>query len=226
LPRASIDRVGVSGGLQTHPSPALLFRARFERAQVDTAEDAERGTPAVRDEVMTLGGLVRWDRLDDHWAPTRGASASLEADHSVPGLGATQDYWRALATARWAKALGRAGTVELGGLLFISGGALPESEQLQFGGPAVAPGFPRDGLWAPQGAALSVSDRIALAGRLELVLRAGVSGVWQERSAIRLDSLEPGFGAGLHHPTPLGPLELEWGHADGRSRVYVSLGWR
>jgi NTE family protein len=226
LPRASFDRLGVSGGLQTHPTAALLFRTRFERARVDTAENDELGTPASREEIMTVGGLVRWDRLDDHWEPTRGASASLEADHSVPGLGATHDYWRAQATVRWATALGRAGTLELGGLAFTSGGALPLSEQTQFGGPALAPGFPRDGLWAPYGGALALSDRIALVGRLRLVLRAGLSGTWDERSAISLDSAEAGFGVGLHHPTPLGPLELEWGHAQGRSQVYVSLGWR
>src|SRR6185295_5140938 len=84
LPRASFDRLGVNGGLQTHPSPELLFRARFERARVDTAENAELGTVAAREQIMTLGGLVLWDRLDDHWAPTRGVSLSLEADHSVP----------------------------------------------------------------------------------------------------------------------------------------------
>jgi NTE family protein len=226
LPRASFDRLGASGGLQTHPSAALLLRARFERARVDTAESAELGTPASREEIMTLGGLVRWDRLDDHWAPTRGASVSLETDHSVPGLGATNEYWRALAAVRWATALGRAGALELSGLAFTSGGTLSESEQVQFGGPALAVGFPRDGLWGPHGGALSVSDRITLAGRLQIVLRAGVSGVWDQRSDVSLESAEAGFGAGLHHPTPLGPLQLEWGHAGGRSRVYVSLGWR
>jgi outer membrane protein assembly factor BamA len=226
LPRASIDRRGVSGGLQTHPSPSLLFRARFERARADTAEDPELGTPASREEIMTIGGLVLWDRLDDRWAPTRGASASLEADRSVTGLGATSDYWRAQATLRWAIPMGRAGTLEVSGLALTSGGTPPVSEQTQFGGPALLPGFARDELWDPYGGALSVSDRVTLLGRLQLVLRAGFGGAWDDRSSITLDSAEFGVGAGLHHPTPLGPLEVEWGHAQGRSRVYVSIGWR
>jgi NTE family protein len=225
LPRGEYDRLGVSGGLQTHPAPTLLFRARFERARVDTTESPETGLTADREEIMTVGALAFWDALDDYWEPKRGGWAALQADHSLTGLGATHDYWRARADLRWATTLGRAGTLELDALAFTSGGLLPLHEQFQFGGPVLVPGVPRDGLWGPHGGALALSQRVPLLGALQLVLRAGMGGVWEDRSSIDLDSAQHGLGAGLRHPTPLGPLAVEWGSAEGRSRFFVSIGY-
>jgi len=225
-PRGELDRVALTGGLQTHPSASLLFRARFERARVRTAALPAAGLGKGSVEIATVGALVVWDTLDDRWEPTRGAMAAFELDHSVGALGAEQDYWRAVASFRTTATLGRAGTVQLDGLGFTTGGAIPLHEQVQFGGPVLAPGLARDALWGPHGGALALSHRLDLLAGFQLVARAGAAGVWKGRSSIGLGSAQKGFGFGLRHASPVGPLALEWGRAGGRSRVFFSIGYR
>jgi hypothetical protein len=54
----------------------------------------------------------------------------------------------------------------------------------------------------------------------------GAAGAWAVRSEAAWSSLRRGFGVGLQHPTPVGPVGVEWGRADGRGRLFVSLGYR
>lgn len=224
LARAEFDRASLAGGLQTHPVASLLLRAGFERAHVGTSRHEAAGLLAGDVELATVGGLAVWDTLDDRWNATRGGMLSLQLDHGVRALGGELSYWRAVAAARGAVTLGRAGTLQLDALGFTSAEGIPLHEQVQFGGPVLIPGFARDALWGPHGGALAVSQRVSVAGGLQVIARAGVGGVWARRSDITPGSAARGFGVGVRHSSPVGPLALEWGRAGGRSRVYVSIG--
>lgn len=225
LARAQFDRTSVVAALQTHPSAALLFRGGFERARVTVAAHESARIAAGTDQIATLGALGVWDTLDDRWEATRGGMLSLQLDHSVRALGADERYWRALGSGRWARTFGRAGTLEVDALGFTSGGSIPLHEQVQLGGPVLVPGLDRDALWGPHGGGAALSQRVRLVGALELVLRAGVGGVWERRSDVSLSSAQHGVGIGLRHASPIGPLSLEWGRSGGGSQVYVSVGY-
>lgn len=226
LSRAEFDRAGVTAGAQTHLGPSLLLRAVFERARVGITAHPEAGMTSGHDSIATLGARVVWDTLDDRWRPTRGRRVSLALDHSVRSLGADHDYWRALGDARWCVGLGRAATAQLDALGFTSGGTLPRYEQVQLGGPVLAPGLQRDALWGPHAAAAAVSMRVPVLGGLQAVARAGAGGAWEERSQVSAGSARRGIGLGLQHDTPVGPVALEWGRSEGHSQVYFSIGYR
>jgi NTE family protein len=226
LPRAEYDRVGAAAGVQTHLGPSRLLRASFERAHVTAAGHAAAALAAGTTEVATLGARVAWDTVDDPSWPARGAALSLAYDRSITALGATFPYWRLRGEAEATHTLGRAGTLQLRGFGFTSAGALPVHEQPQIGGPALIPGLPRDALWAPHAAAAGLTHRLPLAGRLHLLTRVGTGGAWPSREAASFSSLRRGFSLGVQHPSPLGPLTLEWGRAEGRWRTYVALGYR
>jgi NTE family protein len=225
LARAEFDRASLVGALQTHPSSAVLLRGGFERARVQGSRHDAAGIVSGTDQVATLGALAAFDTLDDRWDPTHGGLLSLQVDHSLRALGADERYWRAVGHARAAWTLGRAGTLQLDGFGFTSGGDIPRHEQVQFGGPVLAPGQARDALWGQHGGGAALSQRIQVVGALQLVLRAGLAGVWERRSDVSLSSAARGVAAGLRHDTPVGPVALEWGHAQGHSRVYVSIGY-
>jgi NTE family protein len=225
LARAEFDRASITGALQTHPSSALLLRGGFERAHVRVARHEAAGIAAGTDAIATMGVLAAFDTLDDRWDPTRGGLLSLQVDHSLRALGAGESYWRAVGRARGARTLGRAGTLQLDALGFTSGGRIPLHEQVQFGGPALAPGLARDALWGPHGGGAALSQRIPIVGALQLVVRAGMAGVWERRSDVSLSSATRGVAVGLRHGSPLGPLSLEWGRARGQSHVYVAIGY-
>lgn len=225
LARAEFDRVALEGALQTHPLASLLLRGGFERAHVGSRAHDEAGIAEGEAELLTVGGLAVWDTLDDRWDPTHGAMVSLRADRGVRALGGDTVYWRALAAARAAVTIGRAGTLQLDALGFTSGENIPLHEQVQFGGPVLVPGVARDGLWGPHGGGIALSHRVRVVGGLQVVARAGLGGVWDERGEVSLDSARRGLGFGLRHSSPVGPLALEWGRQGGRSRVYVSIGY-
>jgi NTE family protein len=224
LARIEFDRVGVAGGAQTHLGPSRLLRVGFERAHVAIGAPAlgERGST----EVATLGARLAWDTLDEPAWPRHGVAVSLAYDRSLTSLGATHRYWRARAEGLLARRLGRAGTLQLQAFGFTSGGALPLHEQPQIGGPGLVPGLDRDALWGPHAAAAGLTHLLRLKGRLHLVTRVGAGNAWTTREAATFASLHRGVALGFQHPSPVGPLTVEWGRANGRGRVFVTLGYR
>jgi outer membrane translocation and assembly module TamA len=89
------------------------------------------------------------------------------------------------------------------------------------------PGRARDEQWGAQVLAGALRARRKVAGQLAVIARVGAGGAWALRRDVRLGALTLGAGLGLEHPTPLGPLALEYArHTGGRGSLYFSLGVR
>ncbi len=164
-----------------------------------------------------------WDTLDDAFAPERGGDVAVAFERGRRGWGDSHDAWRALLRGRYVAPLGL--RVDL--LTGLSGGALAPYDLFRLGGPDLVPGRARDEQWGAQALAIALRSRTRVVGRLALIGRAGAGGVWTRRRDVGLGDLTVGAGVGLEHPTPLGPLSLEYArHGDGRGSLYFAVGLR
>lgn len=68
---------------------------------------------------------------------------------------------------------------------------------------------------------------VDLASVARLYGRVGAGGTWERPGEITLDTAIVGGGLGLTVTTPIGPLQLDYGWAEGgRNRLYFAIGWQ
>jgi NTE family protein len=230
LNRARFQRLGARLTLRRELSRRLLLSAGVELGQVRTRARDRLAFPAGRDRVRLAVVGLDWDTLDDAGEPERGGDLRARFERSLPGRGASHDYWRLGARGLYVLPLGpgrRARRLRLDALLGFAGRDVPAYELHRFGGPDLVPGRRRDEVWGRQTVCASLAYSQRLFGRARVVLRAGAGGAWDEARDIRLADLTPGAGLALEHPTPLGPIALSVGRlGEGRTEVYASIGWR
>jgi NTE family protein len=228
--------VGLEGGWT--PASYWLLYGALERGRDDGRLRVGDPTvfPTGREDYAMLRGGIAWDSLDDAQFPTRGSHvdlnysifrpvlgsdqegnvARLVADY-VPDLGGLTDRYHLLLGTRLMSATDNAKFIEslsfLGGFLNLSGFA----ERSFFGNQA----------------ALGRAVVYRRTGRLDALfstpfyigasLEAG--NAWRDRSDVRLDSLIFGGSAFIGLKTPLGPVFLGYGYAEGgHDAVYLTFG--
>lgn len=227
LGRAEFDREEAVLGLQRQAGPALLIRAALGAGRVRTRPRPGLDFEARSDRVRILRGAAIWDRLDDPHFPTGGKSVSFMGERSLPSLGASLDYWRALVRGQAAISIGRSGVLEARLLAGASGGAVPPYELFRLGGPVWIPGLHRDELWGRQAAAVGISHSFVLKGGLRLTARAAAGNVWDTRREVSIRSARKGIGVGLGLPTRIGPISVDWGRSDASdSRFHFAIGFQ
>jgi NTE family protein len=209
--RAHFRHDDVRLALQRGIKRSWAFEAAMRLGRVTTFEEPGLDFAAAKDEVRTLevGGVV--DSLDDRHYPTRQLRVELKGDWSLPGLGATFEYWKTELQARAAIPLGERVTLQLDGFSGLSGHPLPPYELFRLGGPVLLPGYHVNELWGAQALAASLSVRYRLIKNLRAVARVGAGNVWETRSDISAHDLPYGFGLGLYYPTRIGPVTANVG---------------
>ncbi len=174
---------------------------------------------------VILGRYV-WDDLDSLMLPRRGRFLRVLAEHNIESLGATLRY--SLVDV-YGVGVRQIGPVILQGRLRYgySTGALPVYERFRIGGPELIPGVSREELWGNQALAASVTMGADVSSLLRLYARAGLGNVWERPRDISLSDTIVGVGVGATLATPIGPIQLDYGWADGgRNQLSVSFGWQ
>jgi NTE family protein len=192
--------------------------------------------PVGNEDYAMLRGGVSWDSLDDAQFPTRGSHvdlsysifrpvlggdqtgdvARLVADY-VPDLGHLTDRYHLLLGTRLMSATDNAKFVEslsfLGGFLNLSGFA----ERSFFGNQAA---FGRAVVYRRTG---QVDSLFSTPFYIGASLEAG--NTWRDKSDVRLASMIFGGSAFIGLKTPLGPVFLGYGYAEGgHDAVYLTFG--
>ncbi len=203
-----------------------LLQLGVRAGEVETIE--RLGIPYVAEtrphRVLTANYV--WDSLSSLAAPVRGHRYSVQAERNLEGLGGSSPYWRVRIDGISAVQLG--GVNLTGRLLYgYSSSTLPIYDQFRVGGPELVPGLARDELWGNQALAASGELGIDFASVARLYGRLGAGGVWQRRTDISVETTIVGGGLGLTVATPIGPLQLDYGWAEGnRNRFYIAIGWQ
>jgi len=228
--------VGLEGGWT--PASYWLLNAAFERGHDNGRLRVGDPTafPSGREDYTMLRAGIAWDSLDDAQFPTRGSRVSLDyaifrpvlgGDETgnvarligdwVPDLGKLTDRWHLLLGTRMASATDNAKFVEsvsfLGGFLNLSGFA----ERSFFGNQSA---FGRAVVYRRTGRLDSLfSTPFYIGGSLE------TGNAWRDKNDVRLDSLKVGGSVFAGLKTPLGPVFLGYGYAEGgHDAVYLTFG--
>ena len=203
-----------------------LLEAGFAAGSVKTWARPGLPFPDATDEVRRLDLAGVFDGLDDRDLPSTGLRLAALGDVSLPGAGASLDYWRGSLSGTGAFRVGRRGGLRLDGFVGLSEGDVPAYDEFRIGGPVLLPGYRTDQIWGRQALAGAVSFRYRLVGRLLAIARAGAGQVFEARRDLSLASLEAGIGLSLLHPSRIGPLAADLGvRRDGGVLLTFSIGY-
>lgn len=171
-------------------------------------------------------GRYTWDTLDSLTHPRRGLRLRASGELNEASFGATSSYWRLDATLRLARGIGPA-VLDVRARYGFSSGDLPVSEWFIIGGPELIPGVAREEFWGKQAAAGSLAIGFDPVSVVRVYGRFGLGGVWEQQGDIGWSQVISGFGVGTTVATPVGPVQLDYGWAEGgRNRLYVGVGWQ
>jgi NTE family protein len=224
--RGRFDRGGVDLALRTSLERWGLVEvgARFGRVVVHP--EAGLDFTESTDQVGTLFATVALDTLDELAWPEHGRRLVVSGEWSLGGLGAERRYWRMQAEGRVACSLGARLVAQVDALAGFSGDDLPAYDWYRVGGVELVPGYHHEELKGAQALAGALSLRYRLAGQVRLLVRGGAGNVFARTGDITLRGLQWGMGAGVYHPSPIGPVSLEVGMRDGgRALAALSVGW-
>jgi NTE family protein len=224
--RARFKREGGSVALQGSLERWGMVEAGARFGRVKTVPQAGLMQTDGSDTVGQLFAAAAVDTLDDLLWPRAGGRAAAEAEWNLDGLGATHPFWRLRFEGRAARALGSRATLQLDGLLGLSGDDLPVYDHYRLGGPLLVPGYRFDELKGQQALAGSVTLRYRLLGPLEVMGRTGAGNVYDARDAISLSDLRWGASVGAYYPSRVGPISFEVGFRDGGGTLLaLAVGW-
>jgi NTE family protein len=224
--RAQFDRDGVDLALHASVTRWSFVEGGARFGRVKTTPRGGLDLAEESDQVGALFGRLVVDTLDDLAWPEGGRRLAVSGDWSLGGLGAAREYWRAQAEYRVARPLGKRLVGDLDALAGLSGHDLPVYELYRLGGVALVPGYHHEELKGAQALAGALSLRYRLAGQLRVLVRGGAGNVFATTSDITLHGLRWGVGFGLYHPSPIGPVSLEFAVRDGGGTLStLSVGW-
>jgi len=182
--------------------------------------------PETDDQVGALFGAVVVDTLDDLAWPELGRRLAVSGDWSLAGLSAEPAYWRARAEGRLGQSLSPRLALQVDGFAGFSGDDVPVYNWYRVGGVTLIPGYHHEELKGAQALAAAVSLRFKVFGQLRVLVRGGAGNVFATTADVTLDGLRWGVGAGLYHPSPIGPVSFEMGVRDGGDTLAsLSIGW-
>jgi NTE family protein len=224
--RARFERELVDAALVSSLERWGLVEAGARFGRVRAEPEAGLDYPESLDQVGALFGSVVLDALDDLAWPERGRRLAVRGEWSLAGLGAERPFWRVDIEARAARRLGRGFVGQADLRVGLSGDDLPVYDWYRLGGVELVPGYPHEELKGAQALAGALSLRYRVVGQLRLVARVGAGNVFERPGDVTLEGLRWGVGAGLYHPSPIGPVSVELGVRDGgRTLVTLAMGW-
>ena len=223
--RARFSRKGVEAALHSSIERWGLVEAGVRFGEVATSS---RGLDLLEstDQVGALFGQVTMDTLDDLAWPEHGGRLSLLGEWGLSDLGADREYWRLEAEGRAGRPLGRRLVAEVHGRVGLSGNDLALYDWYRVGGVELIPGYHHEELKGPQTFAASLSLRYRLFGQLRALVRAGAGNVFTRTADMTLEDMRWGVGAGVYHPSRIGPVSFELGwRDDGGMLTNLTIGW-
>jgi len=224
--RAHFDRDSVELALRVGLERWGLVEAGTRFGRVTTEPKAGLELPEGTDQVGALFGRVAIDTLDDLEWPEHGWRLAIGGDWSFSRLGAEREFWRVEAQLRRGRTLRGGLVAQLDAFAGFSGEDLAVYDWYRLGGVTFLPGYRHEELKGRQALAGAVSVRYRVVGQLRLVARAGAGNVFASTDDLTLDGLHWGVGAGVYHPSPLGPVSLEIGvRKDGGTLATLTVGW-
>jgi outer membrane protein assembly factor BamA len=226
--RGRFQRDGVDLLLRTERERRVLLEggARFGRVKTTARGGLEAIAPPATDQVGAVFGRIVLDGLDDLRWPEHGARLALAGEWSSAGLGAEREYWLAGLELRAARQLGERVTLQGDLALSLSGDDLPVYDWYRLGGEVLVPGYRREELKGAQAMAFAASVRVRVLGQLRALLRGGAGNVFATTDQIGFDQLRWGVATGFYHPSPIGPVSIEFAvHDGGETLTTLSVGW-
>jgi NTE family protein len=224
--RARFDRDGVDLALRAALERWGLVEAGVRLGRVTPRPRGGLDVPEVTDQQGALFARVVADTLDDLAWPERGRRLAVSGEWSLGGLGAEREFWRAQAEGRVGRRLGQRFVAQVDAFAGLSGRDLPVYDWYRLGGVTLVPGFRHEELKGAQALAGALSVRYRIFGQLRLLGRAGAGNVFERTGDVSVDGLRWGVGAGVYHPSPIGPVSFELGvRDDGGALATLSVGW-
>ncbi|QNK00228.1 patatin-like phospholipase family protein [Dyella telluris] len=238
--RVKRSYLGLEGGW----SPLPYWRVLTSYTRGSDKGDLRIGNPEdFFNETQNYSQLkfgVDWDTLDDAQFPSKGARASLTYNMYRPWLGANQTGDVAQLKADWVPDFGLAQTRYHLLLGMWASSALSHDKQMdQFfeaqsflGGFLNLSGYPERSLHGDQ-SFLGRAVVYRRTGKMDAVFSTPIfigasleaGNTWQSKSQVRFDSLIYAGSLFLGVQTPLGPLFLGYGYAEGgHNSVYLTFG--
>ena len=224
--RARFKREGGAIALQTPLERWGMLEAGARFGHVKTIPQVGLEQVEAKDTVARLFAGLTVDTLDDLLWPAAGGRLAAQVEWNVDGMGATHPFWRFRLEGRYGRALGSRATLQLDGLLGLSGDDLPVYDYFRLGGPMLVPGYRFEEIKGPQALAGALALRYRFLGSLEAVARVGGGDAFDSRDAISLTDLRWGAGLGVYYPSRVGPISIEVGYREGgESLLSVGVGW-
>jgi hypothetical protein len=211
---------GVGNDVANHPAPytkqmlrgRLLFERRvfgslwFGGYSEATYLDPVYGAAAPRFEdvpgrdgglALGVGPQLAWDSRDSALAASEGTLLSLQAIAYLHQLGGDYAFWRLVADARQALALGGGHVLALRALLVRNSSQVPYYMMAQLGGPDLLRGYYQGRFQDRALGALEFEYRTPFVWRLGAALFGGVGRVSRDVTDLKLEGWHPSMGAGL-----------------------------
>jgi NTE family protein len=198
-------------------------------------EDVNIGAPSVKDDDYGIGEIfarLNVDTLDNLFFPHTGEKAKVEFRRSTDALGGDESFSRVNLQLLVARTWGRNTLLVSanGGATFD--GAAPTHSLFNLGGLFNLSGFETDELSGENyalGSILGYRNIGARSGMFNFPVYLGASleagNVWDETGDMGLNDLILAGTAFIGVDTPLGPVYLAYGHAEGGNQsVYLFLG--
>jgi NTE family protein len=198
-------------------------------------KDLNVGSSSLQDDEFGIGeffGRLNIDTLDNLHFPNSGTREKVEFRHSTEALGGEETFnnvtWQLLAARTWDR-----NTILIGGEVGITfDGDAPTQNLFQLGGLFSLSGFEADELSGQNfavGRLIAYRNIGAQEGLLKFPIYLGASlevgTVWEDRSDMGFDDLIVAGSGFTGVDTPLAPVYLAYGHAEGgNDSVYLFLG--
>ncbi|MEW5701988.1 MAG: patatin-like phospholipase family protein [Candidatus Zixiibacteriota bacterium] len=174
-----------------------------------------------------LALVARLDDLDDANFPTRGRRMNAQLIWGDRFFGGDIVYRKFVAGGEWVLSPRERVTLSLGARFATADRRLPLQERFALGGRNSFMGLAKDELLGDHLIAGTLSARYRVYPRSYLAARADVGAMWADLDKIDIQrDRRFGIGAGVMFDTPLGPLTVMQGIADGGdTRFYFSWGY-
>ena len=198
-------------------------------------KDLNVGSSSLQDDEFGIGeffGRLNIDTLDNLHFPNSGAKAKVEFRRSTEALGGEETFnnvtSQLLAVRTWDR-----DTILIGGGVGITfDGDAPTQNLFELGGLFNLSGFQADELSGQNfalGRLIAYRNIVAQSGLFGVPVYIGASleagNVWNDRSDMGFDDLIVAGSVFTGADTPLGPVYLAYGHAEGgNDSIYLFLG--
>ena len=203
----------------------VSVEGRAERVKISAREG--HGYDAGKREIRSLVLRSLMDTLDRFPFPTAGHTYNAYLEIGEPILGGTEEFRKTFVSLASYRTIWHLLTLYGRGVLGVSEGPLPFSEQFLIGGEETLCGYRDDELRGNKLFLLNMGYRLRLGKRVYFGIRYDMGNVWEHELQIKWGTTRHAIGVHLALDTPLGPVKATYGRAsDGRERAYFSAGYR